>query len=98
MKALQLLRSKDFAATAGEGVPHPVGLWLSSHLKKAELLCISQINAIHFQSSLLQDSNLTGSSPACFLFTGIRQAINVGIGTAQGQGIGPSWLSVCKYR
>lgn len=47
--------------------------------------------------SLLKDGNLTGSS-AYFLFTGTRPAINTGLGTAQGQGMGPSWLSVYKYR
>lgn len=48
--------------------------------------------------SLLQDDNLTDKSAVCFLFTGTRRARNKGLGTAQGQGTGPSWLSVCKYR
>lgn len=103
MKALQVLWSKDVTVTAGQQVLPPVSWWLSLPPQRGRVIpCQSDLMLWTFNQlkkySLLQDDNLTDKSAVCFLFTGTRWAINKGLGTAQGQGTGPSWLSVYKYR
>lgn len=98
MKAQWILWRKDVEETPGQ----QVGKWLSPHPKKQSYSASFRSNGLDFNQlkiySLLQADNLTGSSSACFLFTGKRQAINTGFSAAQGQGMGPSWLFVYKYR
>lgn len=99
-RELSVLWIKDVVATAGQWVRCPIGWWSVQRGRNSSPL---RSNTIDFQSDekknvLLQDDDLTGSSPTCFLFTGTRQAANMELGTAQCQGMGPSWLSVYKYR
>lgn len=99
MRELLVLRIKGVIVTAGQWVRCPVGWW---SLQRGSNSPPVRPNAIDFQSGdknlLLQGDNLKSSSPTCFLFTGTRQAANMGLGTAQCRGMGPSWLSVYKYR
>lgn len=75
--------------------------WFPPHLKKLGYSASVEYNALDVNqlkiSPLSQADDLTGNS-AHLLFTGTRQAINTGFGTAQGQSMGPSWLFVYKYR